>query len=140
MSRWHASFIALLYTMSVVPMPTEHYIFCLTVMRARGMNMHWIEQYIMLRKSDTAGVRPKKINTLFPVTCLQKSRPETRDYFFLSINFFSWIDQNSTCFTWFAKQLYLEVLYEIISNHHIDENQFLHTNPRTNPTFNIYKL
>ena len=24
-------------------------------------------------------------------------------------------------------------IYEIISNHHIDENQFLHTNPRTNP-------
>ena len=87
-------------------------------------------------------IKAKKINTLFPVTCLRKSRPETRDYFFIDKFFHLGSIKiqhvlRKTC-TWFAKQFYLEVLYEIISNHHIDENQFLHTNPRKNPTLNIY--
>ena len=79
----------------------------------------------------------KRIKTLLPVTCLQKSRPDTRDYF-LFIDLFFFLDRSEfNMFYMICKAIVLgSTIYEIISNHHIDhvdENQFLHTNPRTNP-------
>ena len=52
---------------------------------------------------DTLGnFRPKKINTLFPVTSSQKSRPETRDYFFFTDKFFFFDQSKLTGFTPFS--------------------------------------